>query len=47
MSDTIELSKIKKNDGGQSPEGEGRVYEIKVTGRIPAEMDIVILRDKK
>ncbi len=47
MSDRIELSKLKTAKKEQKSVKEGKVHRIDVTGRIPAELDIVILRGKK
>lgn len=47
MSDKIELSKLRTARKEQKPGKEGKVHRIDVTGRIPTELDIVILREKK
>lgn len=47
MSDKIELSKLKKTKKVQKADDSGKVYSIQVIGTIPAELNVVILREKK
>ena len=47
MSDRIELSKLKKAKKAEKAVDTGKVHLIQVTGSIPAELNIVILREKK